>query len=51
MAALQRRAGQARVAAALNARRLELWRSWEKELPGNAYVLRQIALTESMKNR
>jgi tetratricopeptide (TPR) repeat protein len=43
MAAVQWRAGHADLAAALNARRLELWRRWEQKLPGNAYVLRQIA--------
>jgi tetratricopeptide (TPR) repeat protein/predicted Ser/Thr protein kinase len=43
MAAVHRQAGQADLAAALDGRRLELWRRWEKKLPGNAYVLRQIA--------
>ena len=43
MAAVQRRAKRADLAAALNARRLEIWRRWEQKLPGNAYVLRQIA--------
>ncbi|MGO9260650.1 MAG: protein kinase domain-containing protein [Bryobacteraceae bacterium] len=43
MAAVERRAGHAGLAAALNARRLGLWRLWERKLPGNAYVLRQIA--------
>jgi tetratricopeptide (TPR) repeat protein/predicted Ser/Thr protein kinase len=47
MAAVHRRAGHASLAAALNARRLELWRLWEKKLPGNMYVLRQIALAAS----
>jgi hypothetical protein len=43
MAAIERRAGHAAQASALDARRLELWRGWDKKLPGNAYVLRQIA--------
>ncbi len=47
MAAVLRQAGQSERAAALEARRLELWRRWEKKLPANLYVLRQIALTES----
>jgi len=47
MAAVQRRAGHSEPASALDERRLELWRRWEKKLPGNAYVLRQIALTAS----
>jgi hypothetical protein len=43
MAAVERRAQRPDLASALDARRLELWRSWEKKLPGNAYVLRQLA--------
>ena len=43
LAALERRAQRPDLASALDARRLELWRNWEKKLPGNAYVLRQIA--------
>lgn len=42
-AALHRRAGQADLASALEARRLELWRHWERELPNNLFVLRQLA--------
>ena len=34
--------GDAAGAAALTARRLELWRHWESTLPGNAFVLRQL---------
>jgi tetratricopeptide (TPR) repeat protein len=45
MAAVERRAQRPDLASALDARRLELWRRWEKRLPGNAYVLRQIART------
>jgi tetratricopeptide (TPR) repeat protein len=43
MAAVHRQAHHADLAAALDGRRLELWRRWEKKLPGNPYVLRQIA--------
>jgi hypothetical protein len=45
MAAVERQAQRPELASALDARRLELWRRWEKRLPGNAYVLRQIAQT------
>jgi serine/threonine protein kinase len=47
MAAVQRNARHAEPASTLDARRLDLWRRWEKKLPGNAYVARQIALTAS----
>ena len=42
-AVLHRRAGQADLASALEARRIELWRHWERQLPNNAFVLRQLA--------
>jgi tetratricopeptide (TPR) repeat protein len=42
-AVLHRRTGQADLASALEARRLELWRLWERKLPNNPFVLRQIA--------
>jgi tetratricopeptide (TPR) repeat protein len=42
-ALLHRRVGQADLASALEARRLELWRHWERKLPDNPFVLRQIA--------
>ena len=44
MAAVHRRAGQADLASALEARRLELWQHWEQKLPNNSFVLRQIGL-------
>jgi hypothetical protein len=43
MAALQRRNGRIDLAAGLDARRLELWQHWDRKLPGNAFVHRQIA--------
>ena len=43
IAALHRRAGQVAAASALETRRLDLWRHWERKLPNNAFVLRQIA--------
>ena len=43
MAAVHHRAGQAERGSALEARRLELWRRWERKLPNNPFVLRQIA--------
>jgi len=42
-AVLHRRAGQDELASALEAHRLELWRHWERELPKNSFVLRQLA--------
>lgn len=41
-APLHRRAGQADLAAALEARRLELWQHWDSKLPNNAFVRRQL---------
>jgi hypothetical protein len=43
MAALQRRNERIDLAAGLDARRLELWQHWDRKLPGNAFVHRQIA--------
>jgi hypothetical protein len=42
LAALHRRAGQDAAGMAIEARRLELWRHWERKLPNNPFVLRQI---------
>ena len=42
MASLHRRAGQSPEAAALEERRLEIWRTWDRKLPRNAFVLRQL---------
>ena len=47
MAAVHRQVGHVELASALDVRRLELWLRWEKKLPGNPYVARQIALTAS----
>jgi serine/threonine protein kinase len=44
MAAVHRRAKQADLASALEARRRDLWRHWEQKLPNNSFVLRQITL-------
>jgi serine/threonine-protein kinase len=43
LAALERRAGRSDEAAALDARRSQIWQRWEQALPGNAFVARQIA--------
>jgi len=43
LAALERRAGRSDEAATLDARRSQIWQRWEKALPGNAFVARQIA--------
>jgi tetratricopeptide (TPR) repeat protein len=41
-AALHQRAGQAELASTLDARRIDLWRHWERQLPNNPFVLRQL---------
>jgi tetratricopeptide (TPR) repeat protein len=43
LAALERRAGRSDEAAALDARRSQIWQRWGKALPGNPFVARQIA--------
>jgi hypothetical protein len=43
-AALHRRAGQIDLAFALETRRLELWRHWDRKLPNNAFVRRQLEM-------
>jgi tetratricopeptide (TPR) repeat protein/predicted Ser/Thr protein kinase len=43
MAALHARNRRADLASALDSRRLELWRHWDRKLPSNAFVLRQIS--------
>jgi tRNA A-37 threonylcarbamoyl transferase component Bud32/tetratricopeptide (TPR) repeat protein len=42
LAALHRRAHQTDLASALKIRRLELWRHWDRQLPNNAFVRRQL---------
>ena len=42
MAMLHRRTGQADLALALQARRVELWRHWDSKLPHNGFVRRQL---------
>jgi hypothetical protein len=42
MAALRRRAGE-EAASALEKQRLDLWRQWDRKLPDNAFIRRQIA--------
>src|SRR5207245_1916555 len=43
MAALYRRAGRTELASAMETQRLDLWRQWDRKLPNNAFVRRQIA--------
>ena len=43
MAALYRRSGRADLAFALESRRQDLWRQWDRKLPNNPFVLRQLA--------
>jgi len=47
MAVIYRRSGRADSAAALDTRRLDLWRQWARKLPNNPFVLRQIAATSA----
>jgi tetratricopeptide (TPR) repeat protein len=42
MAVLNRRVGQTDAAAQLASRRLELWQSWDQNLPNNSYIHRQV---------
>ena len=42
MARLERRAGRADLASALESRRLDLWRNWKARLPNNHFVCRQL---------
>jgi hypothetical protein len=41
-AAVQRQAGRADLASSLETRRLDLWRLWERQLPNNPFVRRQL---------
>jgi tetratricopeptide (TPR) repeat protein len=43
LSVLYHRRGRADLASQLDTRRLELWRQWERKLPGNPFVLRKIA--------
>jgi serine/threonine-protein kinase len=51
MAALQLRAGDVEGAAALEGRRVSLWRQWDRRLPNNPFIVRQLrAALSSMPN-
>jgi serine/threonine protein kinase len=41
-AAVERRAGHADLASPLEARRLDLWRHWDRQLPNNSFVRREL---------
>jgi len=43
LAELRRRTGEADLAASLDQQRLDLWRHWDRRLPGNPFVRRQLA--------
>ena len=43
LAAMHRRAGQMEPARTFEARRLELWQQWNRQLPGNNFVHRQLS--------
>jgi serine/threonine protein kinase len=47
LAALLRRAGAADQAAALKAGNREIWRYWNRQLPNNPFVLREVAAAEA----
>ena len=42
-AALYRRDGQPMKADDMESRRLDIWRTWDRKLPGNTYIARQLA--------
>ncbi len=43
MAALHRRMGEEQLASELDTRRRELWQHWDRQLPNNSFVSRQLA--------
>lgn len=43
LAALYRRTGQPAAAATMDSRRLDLWHNWQRKLPNNSFVQRQVA--------
>jgi hypothetical protein len=43
LAQLHRRIGQSSLASGFESRRLELWQQWDRKLPNNSFVRRQIA--------
>ncbi|MBL8220760.1 MAG: serine/threonine protein kinase, partial [Bryobacterales bacterium] len=45
LTSLYGRAGRKAEAATFESRRVELWRAWERKLPGNSFVVRQLART------
>lgn len=47
MAALYHRAGRKDPATALEAQRLQLWQQWDRKLPNNPFVLRQLTRTSA----
>jgi tetratricopeptide (TPR) repeat protein len=47
IADLHRRSGHTDLAAAFSARHVELWQQWDRKLPGNAFVARQLASARS----
>ena len=48
LARLERRAGRPADAAALDARRSQIWQRWEKALPGSPFVARQLASVDQL---
>ena len=50
LAALHRRAGQVDLGMAVETRRLELWRQWERRMPNNSFVLRQIVRKPTLES-
>jgi tetratricopeptide (TPR) repeat protein len=51
IAALYRRSGRTDLASAFEKRRLELWRHWDRQLPNNPFVQRQIAAAQPQPER
>jgi len=46
LAGLQRQAGDLKGASATDARRRQIWQQWDRKMPGNAYVRRQLTTFE-----
>ena len=51
IAALYRRSGRTDLASAFEKRRLDLWRHWDRQLPNNPFVQRQIAAAQPQPER
>ena len=51
LAVLYRRSGNTAAADVMNAKRVELWRHWQQELPRSSYIRRQLDLSAASSSR